>query len=336
MEFLPAFWAVVLAVSILIYVVLDGFDLGVGILFGTTGNQDHRRMMMGSIAPVWDGNETWLIVVGTILFAAFPLVYAIIAPAFYLPLLLLLVGLILRGVAFEFRYKTVRMRPFWDFGFFFGSLLAAFVQGAAVGALVEGLPIANGAFAGGPFEWLQPFPVLCGIGLIIGYTLLGATWLVLKTEGALQDWARARVIVLLSAVLVFLAIAFVYALFSEFAVMDRWLERPVLFAFPAVGLLALAMVIRGVRTGSDLMPFAGTSLIFMAAFGVMAVTFWPHMVPAIDPTQSITVANAAAPIKSLEFIFWGAGIVVLPVVLIYTVVVYWLFRGKVSPDTTYH
>ncbi len=336
MEFLPYFWALVLAFAIILYVILDGFDLGIGILFGFQPDEDKRNMMMGSIGPVWDGNETWLIVVGATLYAAFPVVYAIITPAFYLPLLLLVVGLILRGVAFEFRYKTVSMRGFWDWGFIIGSGLAAFVQGAAVGALVDGLPVRDQAFVGGPIEWLMPFPVLCGIGLMVGYALLGATWLVLKTEGDLRDWARQQVFRLLIAVHVFLIIAFAYSIFSEFAFMERWLTDMRLWIFPVIGLVALVLYYRGLTTDSDSLPFWATVLMFLSAFGVLAVTFWPNMVPSSFPGESITILNAAAPPNSLEFIFWGAGVFMLPITFVYTLAAYWIFRGKVKAGDAYH
>ena len=203
---LPLFWAGVLAFAILVYVLLDGFDLGIGVLFALNRNEAHRQQMMGAIAPVWDGNETWLVIIGTVLFGAFPVVYAIFLSAFYLPVALLLVALILRGVAFEFRHKDERHRWFWDLGFIGGSIIAAFVQGAAIGAMVAGIAVENGRFVGGPFDWLSPFAVLCGLGLVVGYTLLGAGWLVLKTEGGLRDWAYAWLPRLLKVVIGFVAL----------------------------------------------------------------------------------------------------------------------------------
>lgn len=329
---LPLIWALILGLAVLIYVTLDGFDLGVGILFGTTRNETARRNMMAAIAPVWDGNETWLIVVGAGLYACFPLVYSVLLPAFYLPLTLLLVALILRGVAFEFRYKTVRGRWIWDWGFFLGSLLATFVQGAAVGAMVGELPVVGGRFVGGSFDWLTPFAVACGIGLVFGYMLLGATWLVLKTEGDVHTWARRRILPLLAAVLVFLLIATIYSLASDLRIMGRYLDRPWLFVFPALGAVATIVLFFSARAGrSDCTPFAMAALIFLSAFATMAASFWPYMVPF-----TITIADAAAPPQSLKFMFYGAGIVVLPVILIYTAVVYWVFRGKVRPDVEYH
>jgi len=210
---LALFWAAVIAVAILVYVILDGFDLGVGILFGTTRDAALRDQMMAAISPFWDGNETWLVVVGASLFGAFPMVYAVFLPAFYIPVLLLL-ALIFRGVAFEFRYGAGG-RALWDWGFFLGSTVAAFVQGAAVGAMIRGIPVTNGQYAGGPFEWLRPLPVLTGIGLVLGYALLGACWLTMKSEGALRDWAWRRISRLAGAVLVVLGIAIIAAFIAR-------------------------------------------------------------------------------------------------------------------------
>jgi cytochrome d ubiquinol oxidase subunit II len=232
------FWAVILAVSILLYVLLDGFDLGVGILFGRTGDEARRHAMLSSVAPIWDGNETWLVVAGVILWGAFPVVYATLFSAFYLPLLLMLAGLILRGVAFEYRYKTERMRWIWDASFAGGSLVAAFIQGMTVGALVEGLPITNGQYTGGEFGWFSPFAVLCGIGLCLGYSLLGACWLVRKREGDVREEANRLIPYLSAGLLAFLVIVFVYALAENLRVMHRWLERPYLLVFPAIGVVA--------------------------------------------------------------------------------------------------
>ncbi len=190
---LALFWAGVLGCAVLLYVILDGLDLGVGILFGTTRDEAKRAGMMGAVAPFWDGNETWLVVIGAGLFAAFPDAYAVFLSAFYFPVLLMLFGLIFRGIAFEFRYRSERMRPVWDRGFFLGSVVVAFAQGAAVGAMIRGIPVANGQYAGGSFGWLHPFAILTGIGLVLGYALLGAGWLVLKSDGELRDWAHRRI-----------------------------------------------------------------------------------------------------------------------------------------------
>jgi len=328
---LAEIWALLIGGAALLYVMLDGFDLGIGILFGTTRDEDFRRTMMSAIAPVWDGNETWLIFVAASLYGCFPMVYAILLPAFYLPATLLLVGLILRGVAFEFREKTRRLRPVWDVGFSLGSLLAAFVQGAAIGAMVDGLAVEKGRFVGGPFDWLTPFALACGVGLVIGYALIGATWLVLKTEGALRSWAYERILPLAALLLLFLAIALAYALTSSLAVMDRWLDRPWMLVFPGIGALATVGLLAGVRRRVDGLPFAMAALIFLAAFGTMAGSFWPYLIPF-----SVTIADGAAAPSSLRFLFYGAGLFVTPVILAYTVAVYWIFRGKVRPEQTYH
>jgi cytochrome d ubiquinol oxidase subunit II len=317
---LALFWAGVIAVAILAYVILDGFDLGVGILFGTTGDEALRDEMMEAIAPFWDGNETWLVVVGTSLFAAFPTAYAVFLPAFYIPVLLLLIGLIFRGVAFEFRHAGAR--KLWHRGFYLGSTVAAFVQGAAVGAMIRGIPVANGQYAGGPFEWLAPLPVLCGLGLVFGYALLGAGWLVRKCEGALREWARRRIPWLAVAVLVVLAAAFHETLAERDRIATDLEDRMWGLIFPVIGLAAMGGVLLGVRWRRDGLPFVMTMVFFVAAFLTLAVLFWPYMIP-----YRITVANAAAPDASLSFLFWGA-VVVLPVIALYTITVYWLFRGK--------
>lgn len=319
---LALFWAGVIAFAIVVYVVLDGFDLGVGILFGTTGDPLLRRQMMATIAPFWDGNETWLVVIGATLFAAFPVVYAVFLPAFYLPVLLLLIGLIFRGVAFEFRIHGGE-RPLWDRGFFLGSVVAAFVQGAAVGAMIRGIPVEGNQFAGGPFEWVAPLPVLCGLGLVLGYALLGAGWLVLKSEGPLWRWARGKIPALVLAVLLVLGLAFVAALLDRHRLGGSIADRAWGLVFPALGLMAMLGVLVTTRRQHDVWPFALTVVFFLAAFATLAVMFWPYMIP-----YSITVGNAAAPEASLSFLFWGAGIVVLPIITLYTVVVYWIFRGK--------
>jgi cytochrome d ubiquinol oxidase subunit II len=318
------FWATLLAISILLYVLLDGFDLGIGILFGLTRNEDRRRAMLSAVAPIWDGNETWLVVTGVILWGAFPIVYATLFSAFYLPLLVMLAGLILRGVAFEFRTKAERARWIWDWSFAGGSFAATFIQGMTVGALVEGLPIKNGQYTGGDFGWFSPFAVLCGAGLCLGYALLGACWLVKKCEGEIRDAAWRQVPRLAAGVLVFLAIVFIYALAEHLQLMSRWIERPYLFVFPAVSAAAAGALIASVRHRRDHWPFSMVILIFVSAFGTLAVSFWPYMIPFV-----VTIDEAAAPHSSLAFMFWGEGIFIFPLMLIYTAINYRVFRGKV-------
>ena len=321
---LALFWAGVIAVAILVYVILDGFDLGVGVLFGTTRDEAHRAQMMDTIAPFWDGNETWLVVIGAGLFAAFPVVYAVFLGAFYIPVLLLLFGLIFRGIAFEFRYRSDRMRWLWDWGFCAGSTVVAFVQGAAVGAMMRGIPVANGQYAGGALAWFAPFPILTGIGLVLGYALLGAGWLVLKSEGELREWAYRRIPWLAGGVLAVLLLAFGVTFDYGVIARSNLQGRPWGFMFPAVGVVALVGMLVGARRKHDVLPFAMTVLFFLAAYLTLGTMFWPYMVP-----YDITVANAAAPEESLSFLFYGAGIFVLPVIAIYTIGVYWVFRGKV-------
>jgi cytochrome d ubiquinol oxidase subunit II len=317
------FWVAVLALSILLYVLLDGFDLGVGILFGLTRGEDRRRAMLSAVAPVWDGNETWLVVTGVTLWGAFPVVYATLLSAFYLPLLVMLAGLILRGVAFEFRYKTERARWIWDSSFAAGSFAATFIQGMTVGALVEGLPIVNGQYAGGDFGWFSPFAALCGVGLCLGYALLGAGWLVNKCEAGVRDAAWRWIPSLAAGVLLFLAIVFVYALSENLPLMHRWIDRPYLFVFPAIGAVAAVALAGSIRHRRDGWPFYMTGLIFVSAFGTLTISFWPYMIPFV-----VTIDEAAAPHSSLAFMFWGE-VFVLPLMLIATFVSYSVFRGKV-------
>jgi cytochrome d ubiquinol oxidase subunit II len=318
------FWVTLLAVSILIYVLLDGFDLGVGMLFGVASDEARRHAMMSAVAPVWDGNETWLVVSGVILWGAFPVVYSILMSAFYLPVLLMLAGLILRGVAFEFRYRAERQRWIWSASFAGGSLVAAFTQGLMVGALVQGLPISDGRYVGGEFGWFSPFAVLCGIGLCVGYALLGACWLVRKCDDAVRDDAYRLIPYLSAALLVFLIVVLVYAVADNFRVMTRWLDRPFLFVFPAAGMLAAITLAASIQRRQDALPFLMVAIIFATAFGTLAISFWPYIVP-----YSITVEQAAAPHSSLAFMFWGAGLFVFPLMLLYTAISLTVFRGKV-------
>jgi cytochrome bd ubiquinol oxidase subunit II len=318
------FWASLLAVTTLLYVLLDGFDLGVGILFAFA-DEPNRRKMLGAISPVWDGNETWLVITGTVLFGAFPAAYAALLSAFYLPLVLMLCALILRGVAFEFRYKSLGFRWFWDLGFAGGSFVATFIQGMTVGALVEGLPMKDGHYIGGTLGWFSPFAALCGFGLVLGYSLLGASWLVRKCEGEIRERAYQLLPVLTVAVLAFLATVFVLALTMHLHLMSRWLERPYLLIFPLIGAISSVCLLKSVQQRKDLAPFGFSTLIFLAAFGTLACSFWPFMIPF-----ALTVEQAASPPASLNFIFWGAGLFVMPLTLIYTFVVYRLFRGKVA------
>ena len=319
----PLFWVAILALAILLYILLDGFDLGVGILFGLTRQEGDRRQMLASISPVWDGNETWLVVAGTVLFGAFPRAYATLMSAFYLPLVLMLGALILRGVAFEFRNKATSSRWLWDTGFSVGSLVVAFVQGMTIGALAQGLPMENGRYVGGTFGWFSAFSLLCGLALCAGYTLIGLGWLIAKCEGSLQNKAYHRIRLTTVCVVIFLVGLFIYSLRLDLRILDRWTERPYLGVFPAVGVIAAAVLLLGKRDRRDHRPFIMMVFIFIAALGTFLASFWPYMIPF-----ALTIDEAAAPPSSLRFMFWGAGLFVLPLITIYSAAVYKAFYGK--------
>lgn len=325
------FWVALLAISILLYVLLDGFDLGVGMLSALTRGDKNRDAMLSAVAPVWDGNETWLVVTGVILWSCFSVVYATLMSAFYLPVIVMLLGLILRGVAFEFRHNTTRLRWIWDVSFAGGSLAATLMQGLMVGALVEGLPFTNGQYSGGLFGWLTPFAVLCAIGLCLGYALVGACWLVRKCEGEVRATARRQIPVLSLGVLAFLVLVFIHALVEHLPIMNRWIERPYLFVFPAIGAIAAAVLAMSIVHHDDHRPFYMVSLIFVSAFGTLALSFWPYMIPFV-----ITINDSAAPHSTLVFMFWGAGLFVFPLMLIYTAIGYRVFRGKVTQSPSHY
>ena len=326
------FWVSVLALAVLLYVLLDGFDLGVGILFGFARKEDSRRAMMGAVAPVWDGNETWLIVSGVVLWGAFPLAYSILFAALYIPVLFMLTGLVLRGVAFEFRNRAeASSRWVWSVAFSGGSLLAAFAQGVMVGALVEGIAVGDGHSQGAAMSWLTPFAVLCGVGLCLGYALLGTGWLLLKSEGELRGAARQWIPRLALALLALLIAVFAYALAKDLRILHSWIERPYLFVFPVVAVGAAAILAFRVRQDryQDRTPFAMMTILFAMAFATFLISFWPYMIPF-----SVTIDEAAGPHSSLAFMFWGEGLFILPLMLFYTFVSYRVFRGKLRPANT--
>ena len=319
---LALFWVGVIFLSLLVYVVLDGFDFGVGILFATTRDRKLQSEMIGAIAPFWDGNETWLVVVGASLFAAFPAVYAVFLGAFYIPVLLLLFGLIFRGVAFAFRGRG-GPEWLWDWGFGIGSMVVAFVQGAAVGAILGGVHVENNQYVGGAFEWLRPLPVICGLGLIFGYALLGACWLILKSETDLREWAYRRIDWLAGATAALLGMAGVGALIELTGAHAPGVDRHWALVFPILATAALLGVVFAARTRRDQLPFAMAVLFILAAFLTLPAILWPYLIP-----YKLTVVEAASPDSSLSFLFWGAGVVALPAVAVYTGYVYWTFRGK--------
>jgi len=321
MSWLVIFWTLVIALSVMIYVLLDGFDLGVGILSGLTRDDGMRDEMIGAIQPFWDGNEVWLVIAGACLFSAFPLVYSIVLPAFYLPVAVMLIALMFRGVAFEFRHRGA----VWDVGLFLGSLIAAFAQGALIGRLAQGLPVDGGRFAGGAFTWLTPFAVFCGLGLSIGYMLLGAAWLVMKTEGPTRDWAYARLGRIMAAAMLILTGAAVYILAEHPRVLERWRSDWWLAVLPLIIILASGGLFSSLRRRRDNPPFLMAVIVFAVSFLALVGSFWPYVIPF-----TLTLSDAAAPEQSLIFLFYGAGMVLFPLVLFYTAWVYRVLRGKIS------
>jgi cytochrome bd ubiquinol oxidase subunit II len=324
------FWIIALAITILLYVLLDGFDLGVGMLFLFSRDESNRRRMLAAISPVWDGNETWLVLTATILFGAFSRVFALALSALYLPVIVGICALILRGVSFEFRARATRSRSFWDAAFAVGSLVATFVQGAALGALATGLPVRDGKYTGGPFGWLSVVSVLCGAALCLGYALLGVGWLIKKCEGRLRDAGYKlfpRLLIALLAVLVLIAFD---AHANSLRILVRWTQHPSLLVVPIVAGLGTWGLLGGAWRRRDDRPFLMITGIFAAAFAAIAMSFWPYMLP-----YSVTVAEGASPPESTWFMFWGAGLIALPLTLGYTLVVYHVFRGKVVDSGSY-
>ena len=333
---LTVIWALIIAFAVFAYVVLDGFDLGIGMLFATTRDKGERDIMMNSVAPVWDGNETWLIMGGGGLFAAFPLAYALILPALYVPLIAMLLALVFRGVAFEFRWRPGRMRRFWDGAFIVGSAVATFMQGASLGALLQGIAVDEGArsFAGHWFDWLTPFSALTGVALMAGYGLLGATWLVLKTEGALNARMRRLALWLALATIGFIGLVSLVTPFLQAGYYNRWFVGAGLALAAMVGVAVLGVgwaLVASLRDARrDWPPFPLTLALFALCFVGLGICMWPYVVPT-----TITIWEAAAPRSSQVFMLVGAG-VLIPVILAYTAYAYWVFRGKVDPQAGYH
>ena len=326
-------WTVVLALGVFMYVLLDGFDLGVGILFPFAPDDRGRDLMMASVAPIWDGNETWLVLGGIALFAAFPLAFAIILPAVYFPILAMLLGLIFRGVAFEFRATARTGKKRWDRAFFWGSLVATFAQGCVLGKFVLGFDVAGRQYAGTSLDWVHPFVLAVGVGLVFGYVLLGATWLVMKTEGALQEWARGKARVGLLGVLAFIAMVSLWTPFLDERIAARW------FGWPNIALLAPVPIVtaalawwlwRSLRRGRDAAPFIAALGLFAMCYLGLGISIFPYIVP-----PSITLWDAAAAPQSQAFLLVGT-LFLLPIILMYTGWSYWVFRGKVRADAGYH
>ncbi|MFC0250444.1 cytochrome d ubiquinol oxidase subunit II [Massilia consociata] len=330
-------WAVIIFFAVFMYVLLDGFDLGIGMLFPFTPKKRDRDTMMNTVAPVWDGNETWLVLGGEGLLAAFPVAYAIILSGLYLPLIFMLIGLVFRGVAFEFRFKAKEHeRHWWDKAFIGGSVVASFFQGVSLGAFLDGIAVSGRSYAGGPLDWIAPFPLLAGVGVMIAYTLLGATWLVMKTEGELHarmvQVARPFALMLLAAIV----IVSIWTPLRDPAVADRWFTFPnivFLAPVPVLVLVFMTLLLRSLGRKDrepHRLPFvAALALIFLGYSG-MAISIWPHIVP-----PAITIWEAASPPASQGFALVGT-LFILPIILMYTAWSYWVFRGKVKADAGYH
>ncbi|UPF04751.1 cytochrome d ubiquinol oxidase subunit II [Pseudomonas mosselii] len=331
---LPLIWAVIIIFGVMMYVVMDGFDLGIGMLFPFVKDEHDRDVMMNTVAPVWDGNETWLVLGGAALFGAFPLAYSVVLEALYLPLILMLVGLIFRGVAFEFRFKArANKRHIWDKAFIWGSLVATFFQGVALGAFIEGFKVVDRKFVGGTLDWLTPFTLFSGLGLIVAYSLLGCTWLIMKTEGSLQkqmhDIARPLALVLL-------AVIGVVSLWTPIAypqIAERWFSMPNLVWFMPVPILVLVTfygLLRAVARDAHYTPFLLTLVLIFLGYSGLGISLWPNIIP-----PSISIWDAAAPPQSQGFMLVGT-LFILPFILGYTYWSYYVFRGKVTHEDGYH
>lgn len=332
-DYIPLIWGLLIGAAVAFYVVLDGFDLGVGILFPFARREKDRDTMMSSVAPFWDGNETWLVLGGAGLFVAFPRAYAIIMPALYLPVIVMLLALIFRGVSFEFRGPAKPRHGFWNFAFAAGSIIAAFSQGVILGGLLQGIRVENGEFAGGPFDWATPFGLMCGVGLVAGYALLGATWLIAKTEGGLAETSRRQAEILLYVVLAFIAAVSLWTPLEFERIAERWFSVPNIYYLLPVPLVTAALAYlawRGLRRREELTPFLASIGLFLLCYLGLAISTFPYLVP---PT--ISFWDAAAAPESQIFSLIGV-LVMLPIILGYVVFVYWTFRGKVRTGEGYH
>ena len=332
-SYLPVIWAAIIGLAVAMYVILDGFDLGIGILFPFAETDHERDQMMNSVAPFWDGNETWLVLGGAGMMVAFPLAYSTILPALYLPVIFMLLALVFRGVAFEFRWIGVTSKRHWTFAFVAGSTLAAFCQGLILGGLIQGIKVENGAFAGGAFDWATPFAVLCGLGLVAGYALLGATWLVMKTEGSVAKRARIEAKLLLIVVLAFMAIVSIWTPFAFERIAARWFSLPNILFFwwvPAATLLVAFAAWRWLDSAHDMLPFLATIALFLLGYLGLLISNFPYLVP-----PSLTIWQTAAAPATHIFMLMGT-LVMLPIILGYMVFVYWIFGGKLREGEGYH
>jgi cytochrome d ubiquinol oxidase subunit II len=331
---LPLLWAIIILFGVMMYVVMDGFDLGIGMLFPFVPDKHDRDVMMNTVAPVWDGNETWLVLGGAGLLAAFPLAYSVVLSAFYLPLILMLIGLIFRGVAFEFRFKAQAHRQhLWDKAFIGGSFVATFFQGVTLGAFIEGIPVQHGRYAGGALDWVGLFPLLVGLGLVATYALLGSTWLILKTEGELQQRMRRLTQPLVWTLLAFIVIVSIWTPLAHEAIAKRWFTLPNLLWFLPVPVLVVVTTVwlqRTLRGSAHGTPFVLTLLLVFLGYSGLGISLWPNVIP-----PGISIWEAAGPPQSLGFALVGA-LLIVPVILMYTAWGYWVFRGKVRHGDGYH
>ncbi|WP_396587940.1 cytochrome d ubiquinol oxidase subunit II [Bermanella sp. R86510] len=324
-------WAGIIGFGVIMYVLMDGFDLGQGILFPFAPDEDARDVMMNSVAPVWDGNETWLVLGGAGLLAAFPLVYTVLLPALYLGVFLMLAGLIFRGVAFEFRFKAKTSRYLWNWAFAGGSTLAAFAQGAVVGAYIQGFETENFRYVGGALDWLTPFVVVTGLGMVAGYALLGSTWLIMKSEGYIQQWAYKITPYLLAALFTVFLIVSIWTPLTDEYVRARWFDNlSFIWLLPMGTLLSAVILLRAIKRKQEGMPFVATMGIFIFAYLGLLVSKLPYIVP-----PSYTLWDAASAHESQLFLLIGL-LFVIPFVLMYTAWTYWVFRGKVKAGVGYH
>jgi len=330
--YLPLIWAALIGVAVALYIILDGFDLGIGILFPFAKSETERDQMMRTVAPFWDGNETWLILGGVGLFVAFPRAYAAIMPALYLPVIVMLVSLVFRGVAFEFRTVSYSKKG-WSFAFALGSTLATFSQGLVLGGLVQGIHVVNGQYAGGPFDWATPFTVLCGFALIAGYGLLGSTWLHMKTDADVAARSQRQARYWLIAVLLFMAAVSLYTPLTEARIAQRWFSLPnfyFLWPVPTVTALTAFACWTWIERGREVPPFLASVALFLLGYAGLVISNFPYIVP-----PSLTIWDTAASPGSQIFMLIGT-LFLLPMVLGYVILVYWLFRGKVHAGESYH
>lgn len=330
---LSLIWVAIIGLGVLVYVVLDGFDLGIGILFPFIKDQQQRDVMMNTVAPVWDGNETWMVLGGAGLFAAFPMVYSAVLSALYLPIILMVIALIFRGVAFEFRFKANRTKHLWDQAFIGGSILSSFLQGVILGAYIQGIKIIDGRYAGGGLDWLTPFSLFTGVGVVVVYAALGCGWLILKTESQLQQQLYQLMPKLVVALLVIFAGVSIYTPLAHPVIAERWFSLPQLFYFSPVPILVLLLsflVIRACKQRHEFAPLMYMfGLVFLAYTGFL-ISLFPYIIP-----PSVTIWDAAAPYQSQLFSLIGA-LILIPIIITYTAMSYWVFRDKVKVGDGYH